>query len=107
MAEIIVPQMDGKSFMVVDEERRKTRKDRLSSWEFAPLTPKSHSEGTLEERHSVRVYNGPPRILELGCSDGSWCFKIKKEQPDWIVEGVDDVYHWSCHQNGAVLRYNT
>jgi hypothetical protein len=48
------------------------------------------TEGTPEEIHTVPVYCGPSRVLEIGCSDGSWCFSFKKEQPSWIVEGIDD-----------------
>lgn len=39
------------------------------------------------------VYNGPPRVLEIGCGDGTWCFKIREEQPEWILEGIDDTDH--------------
>jgi hypothetical protein len=47
-------------------------------------------EGTPEESHDAPVYRGPSRVLEIGCSDGAWCYTFKKEQPTWIVEGLDD-----------------
>lgn len=34
-------------------------------------------------------------VLDIGCADGRWVNRIKKEYPDWIVEGVDDVDQWS------------
>lgn len=101
MAEIIVPRMDGKSSLVVDDGSL-IWSDRLMSWEFRPRSPKPMGE--TPEECGVAVYSGPPRVLEIGCSDGSWCFKIKKEQPDWIVEGIDDTDHWTCVHKGTPLR---
>ncbi len=43
-----------------------------------------------EESHAIPVYRGRSRVLEIGCSDGTWCFRYKAEQPTWIAEGVDD-----------------
>ena len=103
MGEIIVPQMDGKSSVVV-EDGSLIWSDRLSSWEFRPRSPKAVNDITPEERRTIQIYHGPPRVLEIGCSDGSWCFKIKKEQPDWIIEGVDDTDHWACVHKDVLMK---
>lgn len=80
-------------------------KDRLSSWEFLPSSPYSASAGaTPDEKHKVRVYKGPPRVLEIGCADGGWCFTIKSHQPDWIIEGLDDTDQWSKSILGATAK---
>ncbi|KAI9049289.1 hypothetical protein LZ554_007135 [Drepanopeziza brunnea f. sp. 'monogermtubi'] len=94
VGKIITPRPDGKASVLVDDG---IWKDRLSSWDFkhAPRSPKAQ-EDIPSETHSVAVYHGPPRVLEIGCGDGMWCFGFKKEQPDWFVEGVDDTNHWSC-----------
>lgn len=59
-----------------------------------PVLPIATPEGTLEAipevSHAIPVYRGRSRVLEIGCSDGTWCFRFKAEQPTWIVEGVDD-----------------
>ncbi|KAK2628449.1 hypothetical protein QTJ16_001552 [Diplocarpon rosae] len=93
---IITPRADGKASVLVNDG---IWKHRLSSWDFkhtprSPRTPRSKDDSP--EINSVAVYNGPPRVLEIGCSDGSWCIGFKKEQPDWFVEGIDDTDHWSC-----------
>lgn len=92
--------MDGKASVLVEDG---IWKDRLSSWDFAPRSPAPRFEGSPGEGHTVAVYHGAPRVLELGCSDGTWCFgtcillsypeyrliinlsEFKKEQPDWYA----------------------
>jgi hypothetical protein len=100
---------DGKDSVLVDSF---VSKDRLTSWDFQARNAKTPSElPSSEERpstnaeKSVPVYNGPPHVLEIGCSDGAWVFKFKSDMPDWIVEGVDDTDHWSCVQHDLELRY--
>jgi hypothetical protein len=63
---------------------------RLTSWDIRSGSPIVVFEGTPEESHDAPVYRGPSRVLEIGCSDGAWCYTFKKEQPTWIVEGLDD-----------------
>jgi hypothetical protein len=53
-------------------------------------TPEGTPEAFQEDKHAIPVYRGRSRVLEIGCSDGTWCFRFKAEQPTWIVEGVDD-----------------
>ncbi|PVH76804.1 hypothetical protein DL98DRAFT_639812 [Cadophora sp. DSE1049] len=104
VGKITTPRADGKASVLVDDG---IWRDRLSSWDFrGPRSPKlmKENEDTPTETHSVAVYHGPPRVLEIGCSDGSWCFNFKKEQPDWIVEGIDDTNHWACIPRDAVIR---
>ena len=62
----------------------------LTSWDIRPGSPTMSGGFTPEEIEKVTNYEGPTRVLELRCSDGSWCFSFKKDQPTWIVEGVDD-----------------
>lgn len=47
----------------------------------------------------------PPQVLELGCSDGRWCFKLKTENPGWIVEGLDDTDRWSYVERDTAYRF--
>lgn len=52
------------------------------------------------------MYQLHAEYRQIGCSDGRWCFKIKDDQPDWTVEGVDDTDHWSCVQRDVQLKYS-
>lgn len=63
---------------------------RLTSWDIRPGSPNTITEGSPDESREVAVHRGPSWVLEIGCSDGSWCFNFKKEHTGWIVEGVDD-----------------
>ncbi|RDW89466.1 hypothetical protein BP6252_01498 [Coleophoma cylindrospora] len=60
--------------------------------------------GTKSEERRVNEANKTPRVLELGCSDGHWCFKLKAENPGWLIEGLDETDHWSCIERGAEYR---
>ena len=84
--------------------RKQIWKDRLSPWDFSVGTSLYRSIlGIAPEIRPRNVFNGPPRVLEVGCSDGDWCFKVKMEEPEWIVEGIDDTDHWSCVPRDFVL----
>ncbi len=76
----------------VGEDSRLAYWGMLSLWDFHP---KSLGELPADGLQNLHVYRGPPRILEIGCGDGAWCFMVKKAHPDWIVEGLDDADHWS------------
>ena len=108
MGAVIAEHMEGKSSVVVDAGHL-ILSNRLSAWEFRPSSsPKSTKSGSgtsPDETPSVAVYSGPPRILEIGCGDGIWCFEVKKKYPDRIIEGVDDTDHWSCVHKDIKLRY--
>ena len=104
--------MEGKSSLIVDDGSC-ILNVRISAWEFKPRSPKPVQSVTLtspsgscteSETPAVAVYNGPPRVLEIGCGDGSWCFQVKEKYPDWIIEGVDDTDHWSCAHKEVVLK---
>jgi tRNA G46 methylase TrmB len=97
--------MDGKNSVVVDNGHL-IWGDRLSAWEFKPASSstKSTCGATPDETPSIAVYNGPPRILEIGCGDGIWCFQVKQMYPDRIIEGIDDTDHWSCVHQELNLR---
>lgn len=98
---------DGKDSVLVDSF---VSKDRLTSWDFKSRNIKSPNEVSPGEKPSnhaenaVPVYSGPPRVLEIGCSDGAWCFNFKLEMKDWIVEGVDDTDHWSCIEQDLEVK---
>lgn len=80
--------------MVRGDTSNTPTRDQLSLWGLrstsAQLTPPTPGAGS-----GPLVYSGPPRVLEIGCGDGTWCFRVKEEQPDWIVEGIDDANHVS------------
>jgi hypothetical protein len=101
MGDVITVQVTGDRSLA-GEDGRIAWKGRLFSWDFTPKTP--HGESP-EEVHNVRVYKGPSRVLEMGCGDGEWCLKVKADYPDWIVEGLDDVDHWSKKHPEMKFRY--
>ena len=99
--------MDGKN-SVVDDGGHLIKGDRLSAWEFkpsaSPNSARSVGGTSPDETPTVPVYCGPPRILEIGCGDGIWCFQVKKMYPDRIIEGIDDTDHWSCVHTDMVMK---
>ncbi|KAM0316680.1 hypothetical protein ACHAO8_002965 [Botrytis cinerea] len=99
-----IEQIKGQSSLS-SEKGNLTSEEKLSYWEYNPSssTKTTPITGELQSR-SVPVYQGPPRVLEIGCSDGSWCFKVKEDQPDWTVEGIDETDHWSCVQRDIQLK---
>ena len=103
MGVVIAEYMDGENSLVDDGSGNK----RLSVWDFKSRSPKSakpNPDATPDETPIIAIYNGPPRVLEIGCGDGNWCFRSKKKYPEWIVEGVDDADHWSCQNENIILR---
>ncbi|KAI9732260.1 MAG: hypothetical protein M1818_007579 [Claussenomyces sp. TS43310] len=76
-----------------------------SSWNYMPVEPQSAPGLTPDGKFcSVPVYNGPPRILDVGCGDGDWCCWIKLAHPDWCVEGLDDSACWLIGREDAQFR---
>jgi tRNA G46 methylase TrmB len=94
--------MNEQGSFVLDNDRIPWMEDRVSSWEYQP---RPVDNMTPDELQKVRVYTGPARILEIGCANGAWCFKMKEDYPDWIIEGLDDVDHWSKVRPDLLLRY--
>ena len=93
--------MDAKESELATDDGTFLFKERLSLWGLRKVSiPFSPTDEGLPP-----VYKGPPRVLEIGCGDGNWCFKVKSEQPDWIVEGIDDTDHWLCTNENVILRY--
>jgi len=90
--------MDSDNSALALDEATLVFKERLSFWGINPFSPKSLDDMTTEKKYRVPVNRGPPRVLEIGCSNGSWCFKVKSEQPGWIVEGVDDTASLAMRQ---------
>lgn len=91
MGYVIANYVGGKP-PLADEDGRLVYSGELSLWDF---DPKTHEELPPDGPRSLSVYKGPPRVLEIGCGDGAWCFLLKKLHPEWIVEGLDDVDYWS------------
>ncbi|THV55180.1 hypothetical protein BGAL_0012g00180 [Botrytis galanthina] len=100
-----IEQIRGQSSLSSEKDNLTSEEKPLSYWEYNPSssTKSTPVSGELQSR-SVPVYQGPPRVLEIGCSDGSWCFKVKEDQPDWTVEGIDETDHWSCVQRDIQLE---
>jgi hypothetical protein len=99
LSRILGHQMDGKAAVLVDIG---IWKDRLSSWDFRTSAPAAFTS-PCQGSYDIPVYRGSSRVLELGCSDGRWCFHFKNRQPGWIVEGVDDTDHWSCINRDVII----
>jgi len=95
----------------MDNSRRtsiyeQVEKQKLSLWDLnAPKSFQSAVAAKFEGLNSVPSNQGPPRVLEIGCGSGSWCFNFKKERPDWILEGIDDTNHWLCVHTDATTGY--
>jgi tRNA G46 methylase TrmB len=100
MSDVITVQVTG-DHSFAGEDGRLSWKGRLFSWDFTPKTP---VEMSPEEVHSLYTYKGPSRVLEIGCGDGEWCFRVKEEHQDWIVEGLDDADHWTKKHHGVKIR---
>ncbi|CZT46469.1 uncharacterized protein RSE6_06897 [Rhynchosporium secalis] len=103
VSKIVTPRADGRATVLVDDG---IWRDRLSSWDFKVAhSPKSlnNSIEKLEtpDTHTIAVYQGPPRVLELGCSDGNWCFNFKLEQPDWYAIGKPKLSLFSMSQGSS------
>lgn len=75
------------------------------SWELK-TAPKQipPAENPPQTTFKVPIFDGPPRILDIGCDEGQWCFALKKQHPDWIVEGLDDVNRWAGSRNGNDIK---
>jgi hypothetical protein len=84
--------MDGESPF---DDGPLTLSGRLMSWELKTTS-------SPEAAFNVAVYDGPPRVLDIGCDTGNWCFAVKKLHPDWIVEGIDDVNYWDDKHGGEL-----
>ncbi len=97
---ISVPQVDGKSPVQLAEG---LWRDRLSTWNLGPEALEAEAELLTDKSPVMPVYKGPPHVLEIGCSDGSWCFNFKKVRPNWIVDGVDDTAHWDCVKQDTII----
>lgn len=72
----------------------------ISAWDYLPSISVS-ADGDLQARR----YTYAPRVLEIGCGHGDWCFQIKDAHPEWVVEGVDDVDTWSATFPSIEIKY--
>ncbi|PMD43585.1 hypothetical protein L207DRAFT_300657 [Hyaloscypha variabilis F] len=101
ITKIVAPRGDGKGIAPLEDELLARR----LTWcfDFRPVSPSSSTESP-DDGGAMPVYSGPSRVLDIGCSDGKWYHSFKKEQPTWIVEGVDDTDHWSCIDKDLVVR---
>jgi len=99
MGEILDALMDGESPF---DDGPLTLSGRLMSWELKTTSRQAVTEMLPDEAFKVAVFDGLPRILDIGCDAGNWCFAVKKQHPDWIVEGVDDVNRWDEAHGGGL-----
>jgi tRNA G46 methylase TrmB len=101
ITKIVAPHGDGRGSTLLESESLARR----LTWyfDFKPISPTPDTESSTD---SVSLNRDPPRVLEIGCSDGSWCMRFKKEQPNWIVEGVDDTNQWVLHSQMAARKTN-
>lgn len=85
ITKIVAPHGEGRGSTLLEDEAIPRR----LTWyfDFKSISPSLDTEGSPD---SVSTQRSPPRVLEIGCSDGSWCMRFKDEQPNWIVQGVDD-----------------
>lgn len=104
MAKVIECQMEERTHPSQDENSKPMGPPirSLSSWDYAdfPMSPNVETP----EHQTTLVYSGPPRVLEIGCGNGAWCFASKERHPEWIIEGVDDADHWSAARPDLAFR---
>ncbi|CZR59317.1 uncharacterized protein PAC_09209 [Phialocephala subalpina] len=101
LSRLVNPHPDGGHSALVED---KFWSHRLSSWDLRLRTPKSVTPRSSVANYNPPVYRGQRRVLEIGAGDGNWCFSFKKQQSDWVVDGVDNTDHWSCFERGVPLR---
>lgn len=98
MTDVILAQLGRNNFGFDDGIG--SEDGRISLWELENSSGES-SGGTPRASPGILATR---RALEIGCSDGSWCFGLKRRYPALAVEGVDDVGHWSCVYKDVELR---
>ena len=103
MASVIEMQMEERTYDEKGDKPIAPPIRSLSSWDYADF-PMSPNPDTPDHQTTL-VYSGPPRVLEIGCGNGAWCFASKERHPDWIIEGVDDSDHWSDAHPHLTFRY--
>ncbi|KAH8683167.1 hypothetical protein BGZ60DRAFT_524506 [Tricladium varicosporioides] len=91
ICEVMLQDMENKASLVINDGTFK-RKPNLSSWIFQVPSPRDLSQVTPD----AGLTHPHPRILEIGCGEGLWCFRAKSENPTWTVHGLDDTKHWLC-----------
>jgi methylase of polypeptide subunit release factors len=103
MGEVLLEQMDGKLSLIA---KKGLKEHHLSFWAYQqPNSPKQEYQEHLAPETQIQPSAvGAPRVLDLGCGSGSWCFHAKFEYPNWIVHGIDDSNHWLCVNKGVELR---
>ncbi|KAF8866037.1 hypothetical protein BDZ45DRAFT_796270 [Acephala macrosclerotiorum] len=101
LSRLVNPHPDGDHSALVED---KFWSHRLSLWDLRLRTPKSSTPKSSVASYNPPVYCGQRRVLEIGAGDGNWCFSFKKQQCDWVVDGVDNTDHWSCFDRGVPLR---
>jgi SAM-dependent methyltransferase len=99
MGKVLLEQMEGRLSLIAKEHH-------LSFWAYQqPGSPnQEHQEHLASEKRRQPSSVGAPRVLDLGCGSGSWCFHAKSENPNWVVHGIDDSNHWLCVNKGVELR---
>ncbi|KAL3427087.1 hypothetical protein PVAG01_00596 [Phlyctema vagabunda] len=62
------------------------------------------SPGITTDKRRLASADKPPRVLEVGCGDGHWCFRLKKDNPTWVVHAVDNAAYWTSILRDAESR---
>ncbi|KAG9237287.1 hypothetical protein BJ875DRAFT_370352 [Amylocarpus encephaloides] len=101
MDDIILHEMDGSVSLVVNNGGEQHHFPR---WQFQPSTSAISEHHSIPDPITQDESRGSPRILELGCGSGAWCFHAKSVHPDWVVHGIDDTDHWLCVHKDTKLR---
>jgi hypothetical protein len=70
-------------------------------WDFTPKRPDKLLPAIPS---NLYIYKEPPKVLEIGCGDANWCFKVKDAYPGWIIEGLDDADHWTKALLGKTFK---
>lgn len=110
MLKVITPHLKVGSISPKIDENKNTpllepcSPQRFTTWQLTPPTSPWSKLTPGTACQSIPIYCGPPRILELGCDDGSWCMLAKEKKPDWIIEGLDDTDWWSEHLQSHKTR---
>src|SRR4051812_47021091 len=100
MGEVLAALIDGKPTDLVDVDSL-ILSGLLLSWDYKPNSTKPV---TPDGVNKITVFDGPPRVLDIGCDTGKWCFIMKEQHRNWIIEGVDDVDRWTKEHVGVKLK---
>jgi tRNA G46 methylase TrmB len=105
----ITEEINSRISPIPNHDGNSNWKDPLSAWLFSPSSPEGEATAIpeipeLQAAPAPAALPGQPRVLELGCGDGNWCIRFENENPNWLVDDIDDTNHWLCVHKDLVLR---